>query len=62
MSHVSRQGLRRYQRGSAVAEYTIVVLFLVLVLMANPDAIPKLIQSLKEAYSSFVYALSVSWI
>lgn len=58
MSHVSRQR----QRGSAVAEYTIVVLFLVLVLVANPDAIPKLILSLKEAYSSFVYALSVSWI
>ncbi len=62
MSQVPRSGMRRHQRGSAFAEYTIVVLFLVLVLIANPDAIPKLIQSLKEAYSSFVYALSVSWI
>lgn len=62
MRQLSRSVARRYQRGSAVAEYTIVVLFLVLVLVANPDAIPKLVQSLKEAYSSFVYALSVSWI
>jgi len=62
MRQLSRSVTRRYQRGSAVAEYTIVVLFLVLVLVANPDAIPKLMQSLKEAYSSFVYALSVSWI
>lgn len=62
MSQVYRSGVRRHQRGSAVAEYTIVVLFLVLVLVANPDAIPKLVQSLKDAYSSFVYALSVSWI
>ncbi len=62
MCQLSRSMTQRYQRGSAVAEYTIVVLFLVLVLMANPDAIPKLVQSLKDAYSSFVYALSVSWI
>lgn len=62
MNHVSRSGRRRCQRGSAVAEYTIVVLFLVLVLLANHDAIPDLIDKLKKAYTAFVYALSISWI
>jgi len=62
MSHVSRSSPRRRQQGSAVAEYTILVLFLVLVLFANHDAIPDLIDQLKKAYTAFVYALSISWI
>ena len=52
----------RLQRGGALVEYTIVVLLLVLVLVAYPDAIPQLAKALREAYASFVYALSVSWI
>ena len=50
------------QRGSALVEYSVVVLLLVLVLVANPDAIPQLANALREAYTSFVYALSVAWI
>lgn len=50
------------QRGGALVEYTIVVLLLVLVLVAYPDAIPQLAKALREVYASFAYALSVSWI
>lgn len=49
------------QRGSAAVEYLIVLGFLVLVLLAKPDAIPALITELRKAYTSFVYALSLSW-
>lgn len=52
----------RCQRGGALVEYTVVVLLLVLVLVAYPDAIPQLAKALRDAYASFVYALSVSWI
>lgn len=52
----------RCQRGGALVEYTVVVLLLVLVLVAYPDAIPQLAKALREAYASFVYALSVAWI
>lgn len=50
------------QRGGALVEYVIVVLALLLVLVANPNVIQQLLQALREAYTSFVYALSVSWI
>lgn len=50
------------QRGGALVEYTIVVLLLVVVLLADPNAIPKLAQALRDAYTHFVYALSISWI
>lgn len=49
-------------RGSALIEYTIVVLLLVMVLLADPNAIPKLAHAVRDAYSHFVYALSISWI
>lgn len=52
----------RRQRGGALVEYTIVVLLLVMVLVAYPDAIPQLAKALREVYASFAYALSVSWI
>lgn len=63
----SKQGLvyasrRRRQRGSALVEYTVVVLFLVVVLVANPNLIHQLGVAIRDAYTSFVYALSVSWI
>ncbi|MHB1057454.1 MAG: hypothetical protein ACYC0F_06195 [Rhodanobacter sp.] len=50
------------QRGGALIEYTIVVLLLVMVLLANPNVIRQLADALREAYTSFVYALSISWI
>jgi hypothetical protein len=54
---------RAKQRGSATAEYVIVALFVVLVLMvAGPDGIHQLMANLREAYSAFVYAISASWI
>lgn len=54
---------RSLQRGSALVEYTIVVLFLVVVLVAADEkhSIRHLAQMLREAYASFVYALSISW-
>ncbi len=50
------------QRGSALAEYTLVVLFLVIVLIADPNVIRRTVDALRGAYASFVYALSVSWV
>jgi len=50
------------QRGSALIEYTVVVLLLVTVLLANPNVIRELADALRDAYTSFVYALSISWI
>lgn len=59
----SRRGKSRCaQRGGALVEYTLVVLLLVLVLVADPNVIGQLAQALREAYASFVYALSASWI
>lgn len=57
-----RRKLPHAQRGGALVEYVIVVLALLLVLVANPNVIQQLLQALREAYTSFVYALSVSWI
>jgi hypothetical protein len=31
-------------------------------LLANPDVIHELADELRKAYTSFVYALSVSWV
>lgn len=59
---VRRGGPRRAQRGGALVEYTLVVLLLVLVLVVDPNVIGQLAQALREAYASFVYALSASWI
>lgn len=53
---------RGCQRGSALIEYTVVVLLLVTVLLANPNVIRQLADALRDAYTSFVYALSISWI
>lgn len=53
---------RRRQRGSALIEYTIVALFVVVVLVANDNVIKQLADAIRNAYASFVYALSVSWL
>ena len=55
------------QCGSALVEFTIVVLFLVLALLVddqgNPNSVlAELSASLKQVYMDFVYALSISWI
>jgi len=50
------------QRGSALVEYTIVVMFLVVVLVAtNGNVIHELVEAVRDAYAAFVYALSISW-
>lgn len=58
--------LTRRQRdtGSALVEYTIVVLFFVSVLFAGEytGTTHYLADKVREAYASFVYALSISWI
>ena len=35
---------------------------LVVILLADPTAIPLLIENIKKAYTAFVYALSAGWI
>jgi Flp pilus assembly pilin Flp len=53
---------RRQQHGSALIEYTIVLLLLVVALLADPNVIRQLADAVRDAYTSFVYALSISWI
>ena len=53
---------RRVQSGQALIEYSVIAGLAVLVLVANPDAIPALLQALKDVYESFVFAISLSWI
>ncbi len=61
----TRRPLRRQrQRGSALVEYTIVVLFLIVVLLAADEghSIHHLAEMLRKAYANFIYALSISWV
>ena len=51
---------RRLQCGQSTIEYTVVVMALVIVLIAKPDLMTEVVTALKELYSAFVYAISVS--
>ncbi len=53
---------RRAQRGAALIEYTVVTVLGIIVLVAEPNIILELVQALRTAYSSFVYALSLGWV
>ena len=50
------------QRGSATTEYIIVVMFVIIVLIAKENVIKELADAIRNAYASFAYALSVSWL
>lgn len=50
------------QRGAALIEYSIVTMLAVIVLVAQPNIILELIDSLRKAYASFTYALSLGWL
>ena len=52
----------RKQRGSATAEYAIVAMLVLIVLMSNDNVIRQLATAIRDAYASFAYALSVSWL
>lgn len=58
---VSLSSVRR-QRGAALIEYSIVTLLAVTVLVAQPNIVLELVESLRKAYSSFTYALSLGWL
>lgn len=51
----------RRQRGAATIEYVVAALLVVLVLVANGNVIRQLADAIRNAYASFVYAISVSW-
>lgn len=53
---------RDRQRGQALIEYAVVTLLAVVVLVARPNVIVELVDSIKQAYSAFVFAISQSWI
>lgn len=54
--------VRAAQRGSAIAEYMIAATLVVVVLVANDNVIKQLADAIRNAYASFVYALSVAWL
>ena len=63
LRRLARAGTRpAVQNGSATAEYMIVAMFVVVVLVANDNVIKQLADALRNAYASFVYALSVAWL
>lgn len=58
---VSLSSVQR-QRGAALIEYSIVTLLAVTVLVAQPNIVLELVESLRKAHSSFTYALSLGWL
>ena len=50
----------RRQRGQATIEYSIVLILLVIVLIAQPSVITELLNAMKDAYEAFIYAISWS--
>lgn len=48
------------QTGQATIEYTLVVIALVVIMLAQPSVLEQLADALKQVYASFVYAISVS--
>jgi Flp pilus assembly pilin Flp len=50
------------QRGHATTEYLMVAAFVVIVLVANDNVIKQLADAVRNAYASFVFALSVAWL
>ena len=48
------------QHGQASIEYIVVVIAVVIILIARPDVITDIVNALKDAYTAFVYAMSVS--
>lgn len=53
---------RRHQSGQGLVEYTVLLICVVLVLVANPNIILELVQAVREAYVAFADAISRSWI
>jgi len=45
-----------------MAEYMIVATLVVVVLVAHDNVIKQLADAIRNAYASFVYALSVAWL
>jgi hypothetical protein len=48
------------QGGQSTIEYTLVVIALVIVLIAEPDVITEVVTALRDLYAAFVYAISAS--
>nr|WP_315402275.1 hypothetical protein [uncultured Duganella sp.] len=58
-----RPPLRRRQRGQAMTEYTVVLVFVVVILIASavdPSPLQALVDALKSAYTAFSYVISFS--
>lgn len=53
---------RRQQAGQGLVEYTVLLMCVVLILVANPNVILELVQAIQDAYVAFVDAISRSWI
>ncbi|GAB3339081.1 hypothetical protein [Marilutibacter aestuarii] len=49
------------QRGSAIIEYSIIALLIVVVLIADENVIAQLMQAIKDLYGAFSHALSMTF-
>ncbi|MDX1548934.1 hypothetical protein [Novilysobacter spongiicola] len=52
----------RRQAGQGLVEYTVLLVFVVLVIVANPNIILELVQAVRDAYIAFVDVIAMSWI
>lgn len=62
MTRLPRSNARALQRGQGLIEYSVVTLLVVVVLVARPNVILELVESVRKAYEAFTYAISLSWI
>ncbi|QDH71594.1 hypothetical protein [Marilutibacter alkalisoli] len=51
----------RRQRGSAIVEYSIITMLVIVVLVANDNVVGQLMQAIKGMYEAFSYALSMTF-
>jgi Flp pilus assembly pilin Flp len=56
------QVTRRRQHGGAAIEYVVVVGALLAVLAFGGPTVSELLKALRDAWTSFLHALSISWI
>lgn len=51
----------RYQRGSALIEYSIVAFLAIIVLISQENQIAALMDAIKDLYGAFTYSLSMTF-
>lgn len=51
----------RYQRGSAIIEYSIITFLAIIVLISQENQVAALMDAIKDLYRAFTYSLSMTF-